>query len=148
MSNYRIEVSNITDKITTFAESIKSQIKGSLTTNSDYGVPFFTGQIVNGREIWGAIFDFGMLPNKTWKSLLISADIISEWGGPGDHWLDTSHCYGSDSSRNETIALPHVEGGRSSVQIELDSDSVWIRTKNNKSKYRGIVAIKYYKAGT
>lgn len=105
---YDVQIPAVGQAIRSFANRIQSKLDEPDRIDTQLSVPYFTGTVVDGQEIWAASFDFGTLPNRTIKLLMIPTDILNTWGLPRNRWVDVQRSYAHNATSGVTIPLPHT----------------------------------------
>lgn len=151
----------IQQAIAQFTAEIKSQLDAISNTQAglvavDYDIPYFTGATIDGREQWGVIIDFGVLPNATTKAYMIPQNVLNEWAMIGERWIDTGSSFFFNPTTQETYPLPHtsdldVQGNRVSgtgVGVRLTATEIIVEAQSDRSDYSAVVVLKYLKTPT
>lgn len=153
-SPYEPQLLGIDQAIKTFASEVRQQINISGLNATDYGVPYFTGAIVDGREMWGVVLDFGNLPNATAKALLIPTSITNEWSVIGERWIDSGNSFVYNMTTGFTLPLPHSSninwdnGNKSSsdqIYTYMTDSEVIVGTESDRTDYKAVITLKYLK---
>jgi len=153
-SRFDVQVAAVDQSIQEFAAQIQSKIKTSRLNATDYNTPYFTGAIIDGREMWGAILDFGTLPNTTTKALLIPSNIVGEWSMVGERWIDTGNSFVFQTSTGLTLPLPHTSSvtwkkkGQSTtdqIAIWMNDAEIMVATESDRTDFKAIITLKYLK---
>lgn len=152
---YAKQLSALHASIQSFATGIKNNFvrNSDLVNATDYDIPYFTGSIVDGRELWGVIIDFGTLPNQSTKAYLIAQNILDEWAPVGERWIDTGNSFFFNPTTGETAPLPHTselgfQGGNvtgSQVAIYLSNTEIIMHTQSDRTDFQAVVVLKYLK---
>lgn len=154
---YATQLVTLEQSIRTFAQEVRAQIDGRQVLSAvDYDVPYNTGKIIDGREMWGVIIDFGPLPNATSKAYLIPSAVTSVWGPPGERWVDTGNSFFYHPTTGESYPIPHTseidfKGGTVSgeqVAVKLTPTEVIVSTQSDRTDFHGILVLKYILAAT
>lgn len=153
-SPYDSQILATDQAIRTFAAEIRSQIDASRLNAADFGIPYFTGAIVNGKERWGVVLDFGPLPNDTTKVIIIPTAVTDVWAATGERWIDTANSFCYDPVAEVTLPLPHsssldLNGNPNvtsdEISIHIANSEVLITTESDRTAFNAVVTLKYLK---
>jgi hypothetical protein len=112
-----------------------------------YGVPYFTGTTIGGREQWGVRINFGALPNATTKIVILPSLVTDDWD-QSTAYIDTGSSYGvKNSGEKYTIPFVSVTSLADGIQTAiLSSDAIEIATGSDRTDINAIITINYLKA--